>query len=462
MGASCGESCYTEKSTNRDSSEHCALAGATQAIAGIKGSSILVHGSAGCAWMARWARSDQALRTYTQIIATNLLEHNIIYGAKDKAETAAKWILEQWNPSQLFILQGCSGSLISDPLMEISKILEKKHNIPIFCLDTAGFQGLTATGADEVLSAVLERYAEKEETKKGYINLVGPFMMGGNNWVYDLDEMKRLLEALGLTINCVLSCETSIEEIKHYNRAEFDLYLTYEEMPKMVFYEKQMGRNIIGKDLPLPIGIYNTEVWLRGIAQHFGKQAAAENLIIAEKSVLEPLKFMYNATWLLNWFATKYAAIIGPATWASSYARFLYYDLATFPSVIALTGERDSTIQLAKNNLKGISQFYDPLILENALYIQIMNAIKDKAPEFTIGSTQEKSLIEGEGFSHLSMAGFQTVLGSLSFIPYPSVGFRGVPYQLSHLGKLLENTMHETPKWQALHYRGREGKCNNG
>lgn len=459
MAESCQTNCeqnYCEKTINKDSFENCSLGGATQAVSGIKGSSILVHGSSGCGWMARWARSDQALRTYTQIIATNLLEHNIIFGAAKKAESAAEWILDQWKPRQLFILQGCSGSLISDPLMEIAKILENRHKVPVFCIDTAGFQGLNATGADEVFAAVLDRYVKEEPVVKDSVNLLAPFLMGSNNWLFDLDEIKRLLEALGLKINCTLSCETDPDDIAHFNRAEADLYLTYEELPKTAFYQRQHNRLRIGQDLPLPIGVANTEEWLMGIATVFGKEAQARKLIDQEKEHLKPLKFMYNATWLLNWVATKYAAVIGPATWAASYARFLYNDLAVFPSVIALYGERKETIERAKATLKELQKDYCPVILENPLYVQIMQAIEEKGPEFTFGTVSEKSLIVGNGYAHLSMAGNQTVLGSFNFMPYPSVGLKGIPYQMSQLGKLLESTFHEDGKWQALHYRGRE------
>lgn len=446
-----------EKSICRDSTENCALGGACMAASGIMNSAILIHGSSGCGWMGRWARSDQAITNYTPLIATNLLEHNIIFGGKEKLANAAEFVLNSWKPKQLFIMMGCSGSLISDPIEEISRPLEAKYNTPIIVVDTAGFNGLAASGADIVFSSIVNRIARPVDKPDPLaVNLIGVFLGGGNNWVYDLDEIKRLLEAIGLRINCVLTCGTPREDIERFNEAKYNLFLTYEELPNLTYYLRENGGEKIGYDLPLPLGVSNTEDWLLGVARIFDREEKARQVIKEERKALRQLKFMYNATWLLNWVATKYAAVVGPATWVSSFAKFLYYDLAIFPQVLALTGESPESIERAKDNLKDLQKYFEPTILENALYIQILDTVLAANVEFVFGSTSDKSLFEGAGLPHLSVVGNQTVLGAFNFVPYPSVGMRGTLYLLSQMGRLLENTYHEVDKWKALAYRRRD------
>ncbi|MDP2725327.1 MAG: hypothetical protein Q8O44_03530, partial [Syntrophales bacterium] len=69
---------------------------------------------------------------------------------------------------------------------------------------------------------------------------------------------------------------------------------------------------------------------------------------------------------------------------------------------------------------------------------------------------QEKSLIEGIGVAHLSLAGLYSILGTYNFIPFPSVGFRGVLYLFTMLGQLVEKAFHEPQRWRELRFRGRE------
>jgi len=168
------------------------------------------------------------------------------------------------------------------------------------------------------------------------------------------------------------------------------------------------------------------------------------------------LRFLYNATWLQTWLSNESAAVIGPASWAASFSRFLYFDLNVYPKVIALYGDSDDSIVYSKTILKNIQEYLNPIVLENPLYIEVAQAIKKAEVEFSIGQTQEKSLVEGIGVSHLSLAGLYSILGTYNFIPFPSMGFKGVLYLLTMLGRLVEETFHEPQRWQELKFRGRE------
>jgi len=444
------------KTICQDSSQYCALAGAAQACSGIRDSAIIIHGSPGCGWAARWMRSDHAVVNYTPIIATSLLENEVIFGGSEKLRKTIGWVLDRWKPKHIFVINGCTGSLINDPAEAIIKEFEQSRGVPIILLDSAGFKGLTATGVDDVFSSVLHRFAKQRQKRWDRVNLIGPFLMGSNNWVYDIQEIRYLLEAIGLSINCVLTYNTSMKEIEEFNCAGFDIYLTYEELPGLAQHEDRHGIRRIGQELPLPIGVCNTEDWYYGISEIFGKRKEAEGVLRKERERFKSLKYLYNATWLQSWLSNKNACIIGPATWASSFANFIYYDLAVLPSVIALYGESQESIDRAKMVLKELKSYYSPIILENPLYIQLIEAVKGRSIEFSIGQPQEKSLLKGHGIPHLSLAGLYSVFGAYNFIPYPSMGFKGVLYHLNMFGRLLEETFHEPERWQDLRYRAGE------
>ncbi len=440
----------------RDSAQQSALAGAVLAISGIKKASIIIHASSGCGWTGRWMRSEHPLN-YVPLIATSLLENELIFGGKEKLQRTIDWVMAQWKPQLLFILTGDSGSLINDPVEGIAFERERTSHIPILCLDVPYFKGLTAVGVDDVYRALLERFAKKDiPKKKDAINLIAPYLSGSSNWPFDLEEVARLLQGIGLSVNCILTSNTSLEEIERFYAAEADLYLTYEIFPQLAMLEDEMGILRLGFDLPLPIGVCNTEEWLLGVAGQFGKEEETKALIENEKKHLAPLRFLYNATWLQTWLSNQSAAVIGPASWATSFSRFLYFDLNVYPKVIALYGDSDDPIGYSKTILKDVQKYLNPIILENPLYIEVSQAIQEAEVEFSIGQTQEKSLVEGIGISHLSLAGLYSILGTYNFIPFPSMGFKGVLYLLSMLGRLVEETFHEPERWQKLRFRGRE------
>lgn len=445
---------FWEKTITRDSAQQGALSGAALACSGIKDSAIIVHGSPGCGWAARWMRSEHALTNYIPVIATSLLEDEFIFGGSEKLRNTIKWAVEKWKPKYLFILNGDTGSLISDPVEDIVVEFERIYHIPIIPLDIPFFAGLEATGVDNVLATILRRFGKDEgKDEEDSVNLIAPFLMGSNNWVYDLEEIKNLLKSIDISVNCILTYNTNMKEIEGFNRARADLYLTYETLPQLGKYEDEHGLKRIGQDLPLPIGIANTEEWYLKIAEQFGKREKAEEVLKEERTILKDLKLLYNFTWLQTWLSNKYAAVVGPAPWAASFANFLYYDLTVFPSVIALYGETEECMDRAKEILKDLRSYYDPIVLENPLYIQLMDAVESRGVEFAIGQTQEKSLFEGNNIAHLSLAGLFSIFGAFNFIPYPSMGFKGIFYLLTMLGRLVEQAFHEPQRWKDLRYQ---------
>ncbi|TDA68018.1 MAG: hypothetical protein D9V47_08905 [Clostridia bacterium] len=448
----------------KESSLECGLAGAVAAVSGLKGSTIILHSPPGCGWTARWARSDFAINNYVPLVPDNLLQHNLIFGASQKLYDSARWAMERWKPKQLFLMAGCAGSLIADPMNEIATEMEKKYGSPVIVLDRAGFRGMVATGMDETFAEILGRLTADGGGEKDpdSVNIVAPYLMGSSNWVYDLEEIRGLLEAIGLKVNCILTFNTTLEQLREFPRASADIYLTWEDFPQMREYEKRHDIVRLGQDLPLPIGAANTDQWYMSLARHFGKEAEAQRVMREQVASLRYLKFHYNATWVSTWIANKYAAVIGPAIWAASYARFLYYDMAAYPSVIALYGETQESIETAKEVLKDLTGYYDSLILENPLYIQVVKALNERNPEFVVGQTQDKSLVEGNGFPHITMSGLQTILGGYNFMPYPSVGIKGILRQFEALGHVVEKTFHEPRKWAALAHHGREPRPEKG
>ncbi|MDY6861768.1 MAG: nitrogenase component 1 [Thermodesulfobacteriota bacterium] len=445
---------YNENTVCQDTFQYCALAGAALACSGLKDCGIIVHGSPGCGWVCRWMRSDHAIVNYVPVISDVILEDDIIFGGIKKLDESVGWGLKSWKPKVLYILQACSGSLISDPIESVIAKYEFESDIPIINIDSGGYRGLAATGVDMVFTETLKRFArDVENPDDKSVNLIAPFLMGSSDWVFDLDEIKRLLTEMGLKINCVLTQNTSLEDIVKFNHAKRNLYLTYENLPDFNDYEDAHDIKRIGFDIPLPIGIANTEEWYFAVAEEFGLRKKAEEVLKRERKGLRNLNFWYNATWVMNWVSNKRVVVAGPAPWAASFANFLYYDLATFPEIIVLYDETENSIERAKGILTELKKDFEPIILENPLYIQVLEAIRSRPIEFAVGRNQEKMLFEGEGIAHLSLAGMQTILGHFNFIPYPSMGYKGILYLLSMLGRVVEGAFHEPQKWKDLKFK---------
>lgn len=435
----------------KDKMQPGAFIGSTLVAAGIKNSAIIYHGYLGCNVESVHMRSDSIPNGfYTPIIATGLNESDSIYGGYEKLKQTLNQVCQK-NYDLIWILTGDATSITADDIQGLANSADIPDNVKVISLDVPGFLGGIAKGTDIAVSKLLE-YSECFEKKENSICIIAPHLMGIKSHPYDIDEINYLLESSGVTVDSIISKNLNVNEVKKLLQSKYFLPLTWEAMPNLEQQCNKYGIEYLNGDIPLPIGISNTENWLLSLAGKLNSLEQAKEALLKEKEVvIKQLKYNYNYSWLSTLYAEKTCSIYGYSQFAVSLALCFFYDFNIKPKVIAIIAETAKAIDKSKRMLAELSEYTDFTLLINPDYYTYVNCLKTANVDFAVGSVQDKPLCVGEGFSHVSLGGYY-FFNNYNFIPWPYMGIKGTLALLTELGFLMEKTFYYEKYWKNYSY----------
>jgi nitrogenase molybdenum-iron protein alpha/beta subunit len=278
----------------------CPIDGAYLTLSKIGSLVILFHSPPGCStglWMlwggAYSLKSVTGTKKVSECITlcTNMNESDVVYGGTEKLRRAVQDVKERFNPEHTVILSSCCPGIIGDDFNEVVEEARSKYNMNIGWLDTSGFKSwYWPNGYDLAHQYIVDHIMEQPlEVLQDTVNII----TYGNAASADERECGRLLTQLGLNVQYPLSVpHTTIENIKQapYAKANAMMCLTYGwnfcQKMKEVFGTEYSNESH-------PIGTYFTNKWIMGVAQIFGKEKEAQELIEKELQEIDSdLKFL--------------------------------------------------------------------------------------------------------------------------------------------------------------------------
>ncbi len=208
----------------------CSFDGAQIALLPIADVAHIVHGPIACAgssWDNRGTRSSGPT-LYRLGMTTDLTENDIIMGRGEKRLFhAIKQAVETYSPSAVFIYNTCVPALIGDDIESVCKAAEKRWEVPVIPVDSAGFYGTKNLG-NRIAGEAMVKYvvgtrepdplpeaAANAPFKIHDVNLVGEYNIAGEFW-----HVLPLLDKLGLRVLCTLSGDARFHEVQTMHRAE--------------------------------------------------------------------------------------------------------------------------------------------------------------------------------------------------------------------------------------------------
>ncbi len=237
---------------------------------------------------------------------TNLDELDVVQGGLDKLRRAILYAEKEYHPEAIIIANGCVPGIIGDDIDSLVTELSDRIAAKIVPVHCEGFKSkFVASGYDSAYHGVLRHLVEPvkryetvipvEERDAGYrykvSRTVNIFNVGSNS-NGDEVELARLISALGL-IPKVLPLHSSLEDLAHIGEAALNVSICATHDDYLLGHLKER----FGTDYlidTLPIGIRNTNQWIRLIAARFGLEEEAEKLVRFEneqlREALAPLK----------------------------------------------------------------------------------------------------------------------------------------------------------------------------
>jgi nitrogenase molybdenum-iron protein beta chain len=188
----------------------CALHGALATLGAIDGLIPIVHANAGCAMQHDLASQNNG--GYIDGMATpssNIIDKQVIFGGGARLREQIKNTLKVVDGRLYVVVGSCECAMVGDDLIGMAREAAEQ-GLPVLGSNIAGFHGDIYRGYERVFLDLIDGLPELESTSllphaeidaRPSVNLFG--IVPGSNPYYkgDLEELRRILEAIGLRVN---------------------------------------------------------------------------------------------------------------------------------------------------------------------------------------------------------------------------------------------------------------------
>ena len=268
----------------------CKFWTAFQVINGIRHMTPVIHGPKGCTYSVASAYKMRGCEYRgvplepTTCTAQN--EADVVYGGEGKLLEAVREADQRYNPELIVILSCCCSGIIGDDVETIAQIAAQEVNAKVLAIRSEGFGGDFRSGYEDAFKALMDLMEPRGEIMKDTINIIGA-REGPTytEWIQDLNELERLITAIGAKINGVLCGGCTVEQIRKAASAELNASWCYDWGQKLGdLMEDRFG-------LPYartgqPYGPKATEEWIMGVAVPLGLGERAQKVIQVEEAAV--------------------------------------------------------------------------------------------------------------------------------------------------------------------------------
>ncbi len=272
----------------------CQQINSINALQSIEDSVFISHSPQGCVGCAalgtmqyRIGQAHRGIRgnRTPKVIVTNLDQKDIILGGEKKLREAVHAAEDRYHPKLIFVFTSCASGIIGDDIDMILDELQDEINARLVPIHCEGFKSkVCGSGFDAAFIAIGKYLLDKEKrpTQKGLINLFAPVSISYKDQL----EIERMLNQIGITCNYI-PFYSSLDKIQNITAAEASTAVC------KVFADEFMKQLYEDYGIPyshtvMPIGMRNTDKWLRGVAKIFHKEAEVEAVIASEHKRIEP------------------------------------------------------------------------------------------------------------------------------------------------------------------------------
>lgn len=406
------------------------LSGIVFALEGVKGATVLLNGPTGCKYYHSAISDSQTFRQLEfdplnfpmtwyfgqpRVPCTYLDNSDYVYGSEQKLVEALEYFRSAPGIDFLCIVNSPGAALIGDDLSGIAA--RHLDGIPFLIIETPGFSEGMCAGHEKAACALVDNVlpaVSKEHPCDKRVNVLG-LSLYQRHYTGDVSEMRRLLEAMGLSVGCMLCAGCTVDDVRTIPKAALNVVVNPEfGLQTACYLKKRFGTPYYVCD-PLPIGFDATERMARDIAGLIGGDPAP---VLAECREARKRAFSYISR--LNSLTglptgVPFAAE-GTYSQLSAYTEFLVRYLALVPvALLPAFPQADCSRERLENLL-------DDLGFADALG---RDPTASDSPELFFGSGASIARIRLAGISFSGIETMLPTLGYLDVVPKTHFGPRG-------------------------------------
>jgi nitrogenase molybdenum-iron protein alpha/beta subunit len=269
----------------------CKFWTAFQVINGIRHVAPVIHGPKGCTYSVasnyKMGSCEYRGVPFEPTSCTAQNEADVVYGGEGKLLEAIKEADGRYHPDLIVVLSCCCSGIIGDDVETVAQIASEEVEAEVLAIRSEGFGGDFRSGYEDAFRALMDLMEPRREVRSGTINIIGA-RQGPTytEWTEDLDELRRLVQAIGVEIGGVLCGGCTVEQIRRAPSAELNASWCYDWGQKLGdLMEERFG--IPYARTGQPYGPAATEEWLLGVAEPLGLEDRAQELIRQETAAVE-------------------------------------------------------------------------------------------------------------------------------------------------------------------------------
>ena len=324
----------------------CALS-AQQSVLAIPHAIPIVHAGPGCSsktgsFLASGSGfQGDGYAGGNNVPSTNMIEHDVVFGGERKLSAEVEGALKVMKGDLFVILAGCTSGIIGDDPKKIAREF-REQGFPVVGAETSGFRGNTYFGHEEVVGSIIDQLLDgaKPQVQRGLVNVFASVPNIDAFWRNDLENLKALLERLGLRVNILFGWSSAgVDEWRNIPNAQANLVVSpWVGVKAARKLEEKFGTPWLHEPV-FPVGARATSDFLRRVAKFTGVDDAVVEAVIARE---EKRYYDYFIN-LSNFFSDMYnnipheAFIVSDAHYGLGLADFLVHDMGFSLEHMSLT-----------------------------------------------------------------------------------------------------------------------------
>ena len=236
----------------------------------VHGAIVLEYGPAGTTHYSMGLYGGLGLRFQNRMFTTHMSEDDVVMGDVTRLEDAIVELDKSYAPKVIFVVASSVTAVIGTDIKGVCRYMQNEVKAKLVAFEQGGFRGDYSIGLAETYKLLVRNLPKKDVAQEaGVYNIIG-----ASAWRYrmasDIWEVKSLLdEALELSCNACLCCDTSVEELEDMGLAQVNIVLGNEGLAAAKYLQEKFGTPYV---YAVPYGYNGTLSFLAQVGEAVGRE----------------------------------------------------------------------------------------------------------------------------------------------------------------------------------------------
>jgi nitrogenase molybdenum-iron protein beta chain len=416
----------------------CAIGG-MQTVVAIPKAVPILHSGPGCGTMVQgfFERSTGYAGGSTSP-CTNFSESEVVFGGEDKLKKILSNTYKVLDTELQVILTGCTSAIVGDDVNSVAREFTDEGK-PVVYAETAGFKYTNYQSHSLVVNSIIDQFVDKFYDKSlakdvKLVNVFASIPYQDPFWKGNLEEIKRLLEGIGLKANILFGPYSGgIPEWKTIPHAAFNVLISPWFGREIVVNLKNKYGQPFYQFPYIPIGGNETTKFLRELLDYANNNGVNLDAAKADAFIKREEKAFYEeidnlATFLLEfrYGLPNFFHILSDSSYVLGLTKFLLNETGIIPKeqfAMEQTPEEEQAkiLEIAKgiSDKKKIEIFFQP---DGGLAQETIRKANHAGRGVLLGGAWDKELAKEKQFDFVS-AGHPSTYRLILTTPY--FGYKG-------------------------------------